>query len=81
MKQRISLICKGCGSKWFIRVDPEVLNPKAIRLNACRNCSKTKRKRAFRSIKKRMTKKEIPVKSIPRMKVIAKFKIYKPRRY
>lgn len=73
--ERIKIKCMGCGSTHVMRIDTDVVNPKKLKLNACRNCTKEIRKREFEKIEKHeMKPKWIPVKNVPGMFVLAEIK-------
>jgi len=78
MKQ-VVLTCEGCGSRWTFRVD-ENLQIGELKLKTCKNCSKAKRKKVFKTMEKRGFRKEIRVEGL-KEPVLVEVKSYKCKKY
>lgn len=80
--EEIELACGGCNRSYNINVDPEVLNPKKLKIKSCKHCPNELREKAFKELFKHgMKPKKIRVKEIPGMEVIAEIKPIQLKRY
>lgn len=74
--------CETCGAVHPIRVDTDAIDPGKIRIESCILCPLELRRQKFRAIAEHgMKPREVKVKEIPGMNVLAEIKPVKSKHY